>query len=63
MSIVRAVVEIKKIVLRQNDIKTPLKAIQQRIGDHNTQLSAIYDTMENLLDDKRHYLNGKKEKE
>jgi hypothetical protein len=63
MSIVRAVVEIKKIVLRQNDIKTPLKAIQQRIGDHNTPLSAIYDAMENLLDDKRHYLNGKKEKE
>ena len=52
MSIVRAVVEIKKIVLRQNDIKTQLKAIQERNGEHNTQLSAIYDAMENLLDDK-----------
>lgn len=48
----RAFVEIRKILLRQGDIKEQLKATQQHIGEHDTQLSAIYDAIENLLDDK-----------
>ena len=52
IAIMRAFVEIRRIVLQQGDIKEQLKAIQQRIGEHDTQLSAIYDAIENLLDDK-----------
>ena len=52
IAIMRAFVEIRKIVLQQGDIKEQLKAIQERIGEHDTQLSAIYDAIENLLDDK-----------
>jgi len=52
IAIMRAFVEIRKVVLEQGDIKEHLKAIQQRIGEHDTQLSAIYDAIENLLDDK-----------
>ena len=52
ITIMRAFVEIRRIVLQQGDIKEQLKAIQQRIGEHDTQLSAIYDAIENLLDDK-----------
>jgi phage regulator Rha-like protein len=52
IAIMRAFVEIRRIVLQQGDIKEQLKAIQERIGEHDTQLSAIYDAIENLLDDK-----------
>lgn len=52
IAIMRAFVEIRRIVLQQGDIKEQLKAIQQRIGEHDSQLSAIYDAIENLLDDK-----------
>lgn len=52
ISIMRAFVEIKRLALKQTDIREELKAIQQRIGEHDTQLSAIYDAIENLLDEK-----------
>lgn len=52
ITIMRAFVEIRRVVLQQGDIKEQLKQIQQRIGEHDGQLSAIYDAIENLLDDK-----------
>ena len=52
IAIMRAFVEIRRLTLHQTDITEQLKAIQQRIGEHDTQLSAIYDAIENLLDDK-----------
>lgn len=52
IAIMRAFVEIRRIVLQQGDIREQLKQIQHRIGEHDTQLSAIYDAIENLLDDK-----------
>lgn len=52
IAIMRAFVEIRRVVLQQADIKEQLKQIQQRIGEHDGQLSAIYDAIENLLDDK-----------
>ena len=52
IAIMRAFVEIRRIVLQQGDIKEQLKQIQHRIIEHDTQLSAIYDAIENLLDDK-----------
>lgn len=52
VAIMRAFVEINKIVLRQNDIKEQMKEIKERLGEHDVQLNQIYDAMENLLDEK-----------
>ena len=52
IAIMRAFVEIRKILLKQNDLKEQLKEIKERIGEHDVQLSQIYDAMENMLDEK-----------
>ena len=52
IAIMRAFVEIRKIFLKQNDLKEQLKEIKERIGEHDVQLSQIYDAMENMLDEK-----------
>ncbi len=52
ISIMRAFVEIRKILIKENDIKHQLKQIREKIGAHDVQLSQIYDAMENLLDEK-----------
>lgn len=52
IAIMRAFVEIRKILLMESDLKTQLKEIKERIGEHDVQLNQIYDAMENLLDEK-----------
>jgi hypothetical protein len=52
ISIMRAFVEIRIIMFRQLDLKVQLKEIKDRLGEHDVQLSQIYDAMENLLDEK-----------
>jgi len=59
IAIMRAFVEIRKIVLRQTDLPTgqaglkeQLNEIKERLGEHDAQLNHIYDAMENLLDEK-----------
>jgi len=52
IAIMRAFVEIRKILLKQSDIKEQLKEIKERLGEHDVQLNQIYDAMENLLDEK-----------
>ncbi|HEX4372267.1 MAG TPA: ORF6N domain-containing protein [Puia sp.] len=52
IAIMRAFVEIRKILLLQSDLKEQLKEIKERLGGHDVQLSQIYDAMENLLDEK-----------
>src|SRR5215467_12568435 len=52
IAIMRAFVEVRRVLLKQNDIKEQLKQIRDRIGEHDTQLNQIYDALENLLDDK-----------
>lgn len=52
IAIMRAFVEVRKVFLRQTDLKEQLKEIKERIGDHDAQLNQIYDAMENLLDEK-----------
>jgi hypothetical protein len=52
IAIMRAFVEIRKIVLLQNDLKQQFKEIKERLGEHDVQLNQIYDAMENLLDEK-----------
>jgi len=52
IAIMRAFVEIRRIVFRQNDLKEQLREIKERLGEHDAQLNQIYDAMENLLDEK-----------
>lgn len=52
VAIMKAFVEIKKIVFRQTDLKEQMKEIKERLGEHDAQLNQIYDAMENLLDEK-----------
>jgi len=52
IAIMRAFIEVRRILLRQNDLKEQLKQIKERLGEHDAQLNQIYDAMENLLDEK-----------
>lgn len=52
IAIMRAFVAVRKVLLKQSDIKEQLKEIKERIGEHDAQLNQIYDAMENLLDEK-----------
>jgi len=52
IAIMRAFVEVRRVLLQQSDLKTQLKEIKERLGEHDEQLNQIYDTIENLLDEK-----------
>jgi hypothetical protein len=52
IAIMRAFVDIRKIVHQQTDLREQLREIKERLGEHDVQLSRIYDAMENLLDEK-----------
>ena len=54
--VVRAFISLKQLTLQHKDFATQLKELRkelhERIDEHDTQLKAIYDAIENLLDDK-----------
>jgi len=52
IAIMRAFVEVRRVLLRQSDMKEQLKQIKERLGEHDAQLNQIYDALENLLDEK-----------
>src|SRR6185436_13355456 len=52
IAIMRAFVEVRRVLLQQSDLRTQLKEIKERLGEHDEQLNQIYDTIENLLDEK-----------
>jgi hypothetical protein len=52
IAIMRAFVEVRRILLQQTDLKEQLREIKEKLGDHDAQLNQIYDAMENLLDEK-----------
>jgi len=52
IAIMRAFVEIRRIVFKQSYLKGQLMEIKERLGEHDVQLNHIYDAMENLLDEK-----------
>lgn len=52
IAIMRAFVELRRVLLQQTDTKEQLKLIQERLSEHDVQLNQIYDSIENLLDDK-----------
>lgn len=52
IAIMRVFVELRRVLLQQTDVKEQLKLIQERLTEHDVQLNQIYDSIENLLDDK-----------
>ena len=52
IAIMRAFVEVRRVLLMQNDLKEQMKELKERIGGHDAQLNQIYDALENLLDEK-----------
>lgn len=53
IAIMRAFVEIRKVLILQTDLKEQIRQIKERIGEHDAQLSQIYDALENILDEKK----------
>ena len=52
IAIMRAFVDVRRVLLGQSDLRQQLNEIKDRIGEHDAQLNQIYDAMENLLDEK-----------
>jgi len=52
IAIMRAFVDIRRILLKQSNINEHLTEIKERIGEHDVQLNELYDAMDNLLDEK-----------
>lgn len=52
IAIMRAFVDIRKILTKQSNINEQLAEIKERIGEHDVQLNELYDAMDNLLDEK-----------
>jgi phage regulator Rha-like protein len=51
-AIMRAFVEIRRVLIQETDLREQLKQIKERICEHDIQLNQLYDAMENLLDEK-----------
>ena len=52
IAIMRAFVEIRRLLLQDADLKEQLTLLKERMGEHDVQLNQIYDALENLLDEK-----------
>ena len=52
IAIMRAFVQVRQVLIRQSDVKEQLRELKESLGEHDVQLSQIYDAMENLLDEK-----------
>ena len=52
IAIMRAFVEIRKIIINNNSIANKLQLLSEKIDGHDVQLNSIYEAIENLLDDK-----------
>lgn len=52
IAIMRAFVDIRKILLKQNNLNEQLLEIKERLGEHDVQLNELYDAMDNMLDEK-----------
>lgn len=52
IAIMRAFVEIRKVMINNKAIAAQLQMLKDRIGEHDVQLNCIYEAIENLLDDK-----------
>ena len=63
IAIVRAFISLKQLVTQHKDLAERLeelrKELHERIGEHDTQLAAIYGAIENMLDEKEEQKNWK----
>lgn len=51
IAIMRAFVELRKVLLLKSDFKVKLDEIKERLGGHDVQLTQIYEAIENILDE------------
>ena len=52
IAVVRAFIELKRMATNYAEIARQLKNLKDHIGEHDVQLGAIYDALENLMDEK-----------
>ncbi len=52
IAIMRAFVEVRKVLLIKNDWQEQLNEICERLGEHDVQLNLIYEVMEKLSEEK-----------
>ena len=52
IAIVRAFIALRKLALQNNSLVEIMKNLRDRIDEHDAQLKTIYDSIENLLDEK-----------
>ena len=52
IAIMRAFVETRKLLHSNKKIAEQIKLLFDKIGEHDVQLGAIYDALENLMDEK-----------
>lgn len=61
IAVVRAFISLKQLAIQHKDLAERLeeirKELHERIGEHDTQLAAIYNAIENLLDEKSNKKN------
>lgn len=50
IAIMRAFVELRKVLLMKSDFKLQLDEIKERLSGHDAQLAQIYEAIENILD-------------
>ena len=51
IAIMRAFVELRRVLLINTDFKHQLDEIKERLGGHDAQLTQIYEAIENILDE------------
>ncbi len=51
IAIMRAFVELRKVLLLKSDFKLQLDEIKERLSGHDVQLTHIYEAIENILDE------------
>jgi ORF6N domain len=52
IAIMRAFVAVRKVLIEQNDFREQIRQIREKLGEHDAQLSQIYEALENMLDEK-----------
>jgi hypothetical protein len=52
IAIMRAFVQIRRVLVEKKKIAEQLEKLEIRLGEHDAQLNGIYEAIENLLDDK-----------
>jgi ORF6N domain len=59
IAIVKAFIKIRSLIIHNHEILNQLMELRDRMGEHDIQLSSIYDALENLLDKKQNELEEK----